>query len=215
MRRMAADSPQKPPLKLAALASGRGSNLQAIINACEEGAINAQMTLVLTDNPEAYALERAKLSGIPSVVIERRGFASREAFDSALAGAVEQSGAQLVCLAGFMRIISPAFLTRFPGRVINIHPALLPSFPGLDAQKQAFDHGVKITGCTVHFVDEGVDTGPIIAQAAVEVLAGDTLETLSARILEQEHKLYPKAIQMIADGLVPPRMAGRTASGAR
>ncbi|MBI5815549.1 MAG: phosphoribosylglycinamide formyltransferase [Nitrospinae bacterium] len=212
---MAADSPQKPPLKLAALASGRGSNLQAIINACEEGAINAQMTLVLTDNPEAYALERAKLSGIPSVVIERRGFASREAFDSALAGAVEQSGAQLVCLAGFMRIISPAFLTRFPGRVINIHPALLPSFPGLDAQKQAFDHGVKITGCTVHFVDEGVDTGPIIAQAAVEVLAGDTLETLSARILEQEHKLYPKAIQMIADGLVPPRMAGRTASGAR
>lgn len=198
-------------LKLAVLASGRGSNLQALIDAGERGLMDGRVALVVTDNPSAYAIERAKKHGIPFRVIERKGHPSRQAFDSALADAVEESGVDLVALAGFMRIISPSFLSRFPGRVINIHPALLPSFPGLDAQKQAFEYGVKITGCTVHFVDEGVDTGPIIAQSAVPVLPGDTLESLSARILEQEHVIYPKAVTMIARGEVraPERLLSR------
>jgi len=198
-------------IKIASLASGRGSNLQAIMDACASGAINGSVVLVLTDNPEAYAIERAKASGIPFKVIPRKGFNSRESFDSALADAVEESGADLVCLAGFMRVISPTFLSRFPGRVINIHPALLPSFPGLHAQRQALEHGVKVTGCTVHFVDEGVDTGPIIAQSAVEVLPGDTEETLSARILRHEHSLYPKAIQMISSGILAVSSSGKKA----
>jgi phosphoribosylglycinamide formyltransferase-1 len=188
------------PLRVAVLASGRGSNLQALVDAGEKGDMDATVTLVVSDNPGAYALTRAKNHGIPFRVIERKGFASRQAFDSALADAVEKSGAQLVALAGFMRIISHAFLSRFPGRVINVHPALLPSFPGLDAQKQALEYGVKITGCTVHFVDEGMDTGPVIIQSAVPVLPGDTVESLSARILEQEHIIYPKAVGMIANG---------------
>lgn len=188
------------PLRLAVLASGRGSNLQALVDAGEKGAMDGTVTLALSDNPNAYALERAKKHGIPFRVIERKDFASRKAFDDALARAVEESGADLVALAGFMRIISPSFLSRFPGKVINIHPALLPSFPGLDAQRQALEYGVKITGCTVHFVDEGVDTGPIIIQSAVPVLPGDTVESLSARILEQEHIIYPQAVTMIARG---------------
>lgn len=188
------------PLRLAVLASGRGSNLQALVDAGEKGAMDGTVSLVVSDNPAAYALERAKKHGIPFRVIERNNFASRQAFDDALACAVEESGADLAALAGFMRIISPSFLARFPGKVINIHPALLPSFPGLDAQKQALEYGVKISGCTVHFVDEGVDTGPIILQSAVPVLSGDTVESLSARILEQEHIIYPKAVTMIARG---------------
>ncbi len=190
------------PLRLAVLASGRGSNLQALVDAGEKGAMDGTVSLVVSDNPAAYALERAKKHGIPFRVIERKSFASRQAFDDALACAVEESGADLAALAGFMRIISPSFLARFPGKVINIHPALLPSFPGLDAQRQALEYGVKITGCTVHFVDEGVDTGPIIIQSAVPVLPGDTVESLSARILEQEHIIYPKAVTMIARGEV-------------
>ncbi|MBF0633588.1 MAG: phosphoribosylglycinamide formyltransferase, partial [Nitrospinae bacterium] len=159
----------------------------------------------LTDNPNAYAIERAKKHDIPFRIIERKDFASRQAFDSAFADAVEESGVDIVALAGFMRIISPSFLSRFPGKVINVHPSLLPAFPGLDAQKQAFEYGVKITGCTVHFVDEGVDTGPIIIQSAVPVLPEDTVELLSARILEQEHIIYPKAVTMIARGeALPP-----------
>ena len=199
------------------LASGRGSNLQALVDAGEKGAMDGAVALVVSDNPDAYALTRAKNHGIPFRVIERKSFASRRAFDSALACAVEESGADLVALAGFMRIISPSFLSRFPGKVINIHPALLPSFPGLDAQRQALEYGVKITGCTVHFVDEGVDTGPIIIQSAVPVLSGDTVESLSSRILEQEHIIYPKAVTMIARGeAVAPekllsRMIGRSA----
>lgn len=203
------------PLRLAVLASGRGSNLQALIDASESGRMDGKVALLLTDNPNAYALERAKKHGIPVRVIERKNFASRQAFDSAFADAVEKSGVDIVALAGFMRIISPSFLSRFPGKVINVHPSLLPAFPGLDAQKQAFDYGVKITGCTVHFVDEGVDTGPIIIQSAVPVLPEDTVELLSARILEQEHIIYPKAVTMIARGeAFPPegflaRMKGR------
>jgi phosphoribosylglycinamide formyltransferase-1 len=193
------------PLRLAVLASGRGSNLQALVDAGELGEMDGTVALVVSDNPGSYALERAKKHGIPSRVIERKSFASRQAFDLAIADAAQESSADMVALAGFMRIISPTFLTRFPGKVINIHPSLLPSFPGLDAQKQALEYGVKITGCTVHFVDEGVDTGPIIIQSAVPVLPGDTVELLSARILAQEHIIYPKAVTMIARGqAIPP-----------
>jgi phosphoribosylglycinamide formyltransferase-1 len=192
------------PLRLAVLASGRGSNLQALVDAGQTGGMDGTVALVVSDNPGSYALERAKKQGIPSCVIERKSFASRRAFDSALADAVRESGAELVALAGFMRVISPSFLFRFPGKVINIHPSLLPAFPGLDAQKQALEYGVKITGCTVHFVDEGVDNGPIIIQSAVPVLPGDTVELLSARILEQEHIIYPKAVTMIARGQACP-----------
>ena len=192
------------PRRLAVLASGRGSNLQALVDAGERGEMDGTVALVVSDNPASYALERAKKHGIPSRVIERKAFASREAFNLAVADAVEESGADMVALAGFMRVISPSFLSRFPGKVINIHPSLLPAFPGLDAQKQALDYGVKITGCTVHFVDEGVDTGPIIIQSAVPVLPGDTVELLSARILAQEHIIYPKAVTMIARGQALP-----------
>lgn len=191
-------------LRLVVLASGRGSNFQALIDACESGSIPAEIVLLLTDNPKAQALDRADKHGIKTRVIERKNFPSRDAFDTALANAAEEAGAELVCLAGFMRILSPVFISRFGGMVINIHPALLPSFPGLDAQRQALESGVKISGATVHFVDEGVDTGPIIAQAAVPVEDGDTVETLSARILEQEHRLYPEAVRMIASGKVRP-----------
>lgn len=192
------------PLRLAVLASGRGSNLQALVDAGESGEMDGTVALVVSDNPGSYALERAKKQGIPSRVVERKGFASRQAFDTALADAVQESGAELVALAGFMRVISTSFLFRFPGKVINIHPSLLPAFPGLDAQKQALEYGVKITGCTVHYVDEGVDNGPIIIQSAVPVLPGDTVELLSARILEQEHIIYPKAVTMIARGVARP-----------
>lgn len=192
------------PLRIAVLASGRGSNLQALVDADESGRMGGKVALVVSDNPGAYALERAKEHGIPSCVIERKNFASRRDFDSAFADAVEESGVDIVALAGFMRIISPSFLHRLPGKVINIHPSLLPAFPGLDAQKQALEYGVKITGCTVHFVDEGVDTGPIIIQSAVPVLPDDTVELLSARILQQEHIIYPKAVTMIARGEARP-----------
>jgi len=191
------------------LASGRGSNLQALIDACAANELDARIVLVLSDNPAAAALERARAASIQAAVIERKNFGSREAFDKALADAVQQAGAELVCLAGFMRILSGVFLERFGGMIINIHPALLPAFPGLDAQRQALAHGVKITGCTVHFVDEGVDTGPIIVQEPVRVEPGDTVETLSARILDQEHKLYPEAVRLIAEGKVKPPAPAR------
>ena len=191
-------------LKLAVLASGNGSNLQALINECEAGRIDAGIGIVISDNPDAKALERARKHSIPAVLIERKNFGSKEEFDSALADTAQEARTDLVCLAGFMRLLSPAFLDRFNGYVANIHPALLPSFPGLKAQKQALDYGVRISGCTVHFVDEGVDTGPIILQAAVEVLPDDTVETLSVRIIKKEHLLYPKAVQLIAEGAVKP-----------
>lgn len=198
-------------LPLAALASGRGSNFQALQDACARGAIPARVTAVISDNPQAQALERARAQGVPAVVVERKGYPSRAAFDTALADAALAAGARLVCLAGFMRVLSPVFLERFGGMVINIHPSLLPAFPGLDAQRQALDYGVKVAGCTVHFVDAGVDTGPIILQACVPVEPGDTVESLSARILEQEHRLYPQAVELIATGRVAPPAAGRVA----
>ncbi len=189
-------------IPLGVLVSGGGTNLQAIIDSCEAGKISAEVRVVISDVPSAYALERAKKHRIAAVAIERNRFDSKAAFESEIAKALSKHGVQLVCLAGYMRILGGTLLKAFPNRIINIHPALLPSFPGLEAQRQAFDYGVKVSGATVHFVDDQTDHGPIICQRAVEVREDDTAETLQARILEQEHIIYPKAIQMIAEGRV-------------
>jgi phosphoribosylglycinamide formyltransferase-1 len=189
-------------IRLGVLASGGGTNLQAIIDCCQEGSLAAEIAVVITNNPGAGALERAAKAGMPTQCINHRDFARREDFDSAVVKALQEAGVDLVVLAGFMRIITPAFIEAFPERVINIHPALLPAFPGLHVQQQAIDYGARFSGCTVHFVDGGVDTGPIIIQAVVPVLPEDTADTLAARILEQEHQIYPRAIQLIAEGRV-------------
>ncbi|MCM2264333.1 MAG: phosphoribosylglycinamide formyltransferase [Desulfuromonadales bacterium] len=195
-------------LRLGILASGGGSNLQVIIDHCQEHGFPAEIAVVIANNPDAGALERAHRAGIPARCINHRDFAGREAFDTALVTALQEAGVQLVVLAGFMRIITKVMLEAFPQRIINIHPALLPAFPGLHVQQQAIDYGARFSGCTVHFVDGGVDTGPIIIQAVVPVLPEDTADTLAARILEQEHKIYPRAIQLIAQGRV--LVEGRT-----
>lgn len=187
-------------LRIGALASGGGSNLQAIIDRCADGSLDAEVALILSNNPAAGALERARAAGIPSLCIDHRTFASREEFDQAVVAALQAAGVELVVLAGFMRIISAPFLEAFPGRIMNIHPALLPAFPGLHVQRKALEYGARFAGCTVHFVDGGVDTGPIIIQAVVPVLDQDTEATLSARILKQEHRIYPRAIQLFAEG---------------
>jgi len=187
-------------LKLGVLISGNGSNLQSIIDHIEKGFLDAVIKIVVSNTADAFGLHRAKKHGIPFFVLENKNFKRKEDFDQELVRILQEQGVDLVVLAGFMRILTPTFLRAFPQRVMNIHPALLPSFPGLHAQKQAFDYGVKISGCTVHFVDEGVDTGPIIIQAAVPVLDDDTDETLAARILKEEHRIYPQAIQWFAEG---------------
>ncbi|NLN59197.1 MAG: phosphoribosylglycinamide formyltransferase [Deltaproteobacteria bacterium] len=184
------------------LASGSGSNLQSIIDHIEAGRLDATIRVVISNNPDAYALTRAQIHEIPTVVIRHRGFPTREAFDRNMAETLKAFGVELVVMAGFMRVLSPQFLKTFPRRVINIHPALLPSFPGLQGQKQALDHGVKFSGCTVHFADEGVDSGPIIIQAVVPVLETDTEDTLAERILREEHRIYPQAIQLYAEGRI-------------
>ena len=189
-------------LKLGVLVSGRGSNLQSIIDHCEAGKIPAEVVVVISDKENAYALERARKHGIEALFIDPKSYASKEEFEKAMGDELEKRGVELICLAGFMRILSPYFVNRFKNRIINIHPALLPSFPGLHGQKQAVDHAVKIAGCTVHFVDEGVDSGPIIIQAAVPVFSDDDEDTLAARILKCEHKIYPMAIKLIAEGRV-------------
>lgn len=189
-------------LRIGVLASGSGTNLQAIIDRCHEGSIAAEIAVVITNNPGAGALDRASKAGIPTLCINHRDFTERESFDLAVVKALQEAGVELVALAGFMRIITQTFIDAFPERIINIHPALLPSFPGLNVQQQAIDYGARFSGCTVHFVDGGVDTGPIILQAVVPILPGDTAESLAARILEQEHKAYPRAIQLIAEGRV-------------
>ncbi len=186
-------------LRLGILASGGGTNLQTIIDRCQDGSLDASIALVLTNNPDAGALNRAREADIPTICINHREYATREDFDQAVVGALQAAGVELVVLAGFMRIITQTFLEAFPQRVINIHPALLPAFPGLHVQQQALDYGARFSGCTVHFVDSGVDTGPIIIQAVVPVLPDDTADTLAARILEQEHRIYPRAIQLIAE----------------
>lgn len=190
----------KEPLRIAVLASGRGTNLQAIIDAIAEGRLSGRVVAVISDNPHARALERARIAKIPARVIEPSRYASKAEYESALAQCCLEHQAQVVALAGYMRILGAAFLERFPQRVVNIHPSLLPSFPGLKAQEQAIRYGVRYSGCTVHFVDEGVDSGPIILQAVVPVLPDDTEKSLSERILVQEHRIYPRALQLIAEG---------------
>ncbi len=187
-------------IRLGVLTSGRGTNLQAVIDAIEAGRLGAQMEIVVSDRADAPALDRARRHGIKAIFVDPRAYDDRKAFDSALVNVLHAHQVELVCLAGFMRLLTPVFLAEFPGRIMNIHPALLPAFPGLHAQRQALEYGVRVAGCTVHFVDEGVDTGPIILQAAVPVLDDDTEETLSGRILAEEHKIYPQAIQLFAEG---------------
>ncbi len=189
-------------LNVVVIASGRGSNFQALIDAQEKKETPFRIVRLVTDNRDAKAIEKAKKAGIEHHIVERKRFGSRAEYDYALADAVKPEETGLVCLAGYMRILGKSFLDRFDGNVINIHPALLPSFPGLDAQQQALDYGVKISGCTVHFVDEGVDTGKVIIQSAVPVLADDSADSLSLRILEQEHRIYPEAVRLIATGAV-------------
>jgi phosphoribosylglycinamide formyltransferase-1 len=189
------------PLRVGVLVSGRGSNLQALLDGIAAGCVAAEVALVVSNHAGVFALERAKARGVPTATIERRGFASRAAQQAAFADEFERRAVDLVVLAGFDRVLEPGFLARFPLRVINIHPSLLPSFGGgLHAQAEALAHGVKVSGCTVHFVTDDVDGGPIILQAAVPVLEADTPETLSARILEQEHQLLPRAVDLFAAG---------------
>jgi phosphoribosylglycinamide formyltransferase 1 len=185
---------------LGVLVSGRGSNLHAIFDAIQAERLKAKIGVVISDNPDALALKRMAGFGITTVVIERKKFASRSDFEHAVAAELSLHHVELVVLAGFMRVLGPEFIKLFPGRIMNIHPALLPAFPGLDAQAQAIVYGVKVSGCTVHFVDEGVDTGPIILQEAVPVHDNDNEQTLSDRILHAEHVLYPRAIGLYCEG---------------
>ena len=192
------------PLRVAVLASGRGSNLQAIIDAIEAGQVQAQIVAVISNKKDAVALDRARKHGLPVLFVDPKPFAgqpdSREAYDRVLLEVLQQQHVELVLLAGYMKIVTAVLVNAFANRMMNIHPSLLPSFPGLDVQKKAIDWGCKLAGCTVHFVTEGVDEGPIIVQAAVPVLDSDTPEALAARILEQEHKIYPHAVQLFAEG---------------
>ena len=186
-------------IKIGVLVSGSGTNLQSIIDNCESGRIDATVEVVISDAPKAFAIERAKKHQIDTVIIERGKFKNRKTFEERIVSELKAHNVDLVCLAGFMRIIGKTLLGGFPGEIINIHPALLPSFPGLNGQKQAFDYGVKITGCTVHFVDDKVDHGPIICQSSVPVKEDDSAESLKERILTEEHKIYPQAIQLYAE----------------
>ncbi len=210
-------------IRLGVLASGGGTNLQAILDACAAQRIGAEVAVVVSNVPTAGALDRARRAGVEALVVPSKGVADREAYDLQLVEALRARAVDLVCLAGYMRIVTPAFLrafgptpaTRGCPRVVNIHPGLLPSFPGLHAQRQCVAYGARFAGCTVHFVDEGTDTGPVIVQAVVPVLPGDSEEQLAARILQQEHRLYPQAIQWYAQGRLS--VAGRTVTvdGAR
>ena len=185
--------------RIAVLASGRGSNFQAVIDAISAGKIPATCTALITDNPDAFAIERAQKAGIPFVVINYASFTSREAYERALLPAMQQQSADLFVLAGYMRILGSSIVQAFPGRIMNIHPALLPSFTGLHAQRQAVQYGVKVAGCTVHFVDENLDCGPIILQKCVPVREDDDEESLAERILFEEHKCYPEAIRFFCE----------------
>lgn len=186
--------------RLGVLISGRGSNLQSIIDAIGQGRLDAQIALVVSNRDDAAGLKRASEAGIETLCLQPRDYKGRDAYDRAMAGALETRGVNLVCLAGFMRLVGPPLLTAFPNRTLNIHPSLLPAFPGLDAQRQALEYGVGFSGATVHLVTSELDGGPIVLQAAVPVLEGDTVATLSTRILVEEHRIYPEAIRMILDG---------------
>jgi phosphoribosylglycinamide formyltransferase-1 len=194
-------------LALGVLVSGSGSNLQAILDACAAGTLDARVRVVLSNKPDVLALERARRAGVATEVLSHKDFATREAYDAGLVRALRARGVDTVVLAGFMRIVTPTLLDAFANRVVNVHPALSPAFAGVDAQRQAFEYGAKVAGCTVHFVDAGTDTGPIITQRAVPVLEEDTLDSLRARILEQEHRALPEALQWLAEGRL--RVEGR------
>ncbi len=187
-------------LTIGVLASGRGSNFQSIINSIDSGYLKAKIAVLITDNNDAYAIERAKNSGIESIVMRQKDFPDNDSYYAEIAGELMKRGVELTILAGFMRVVGKTLIEKFRNRIMNIHPALLPSFPGLHGQKQALDYGVRLSGCTVHFVDEGVDTGPVIIQAAVPVYDADTEESLSERILEQEHRIFPYAIKLFSEG---------------
>lgn len=192
-------------LELGVLVSGNGTNLQAILDAAGSGQLDARVRCVISNRVGAFALERASRSGVPALTIAHGAHASREDFDRALIAALREHGAEWIVLAGFMRLLTPEFLRAFPGRVLNIHPSLLPAFPGVNAMKQALDHGAKETGCTVHFVDEGMDTGPIIAQRTVPILPGDDESSLAERMHRVEHELYVEVLAGLANGSLPPR----------
>ncbi|MBR6014300.1 MAG: phosphoribosylglycinamide formyltransferase [Selenomonadaceae bacterium] len=185
-------------VKLAVLCSGRGSDLQSIIDSIQRGELQAEISIVITDKPNVMALERAEKAGIKNICVDRKNFDTRADFEAEILKNLV--GIDLVVLAGFMRILSPDFVRKFSGRLMNIHPSLLPAFPGAHAHRDVLAYGVKVSGCTVHFVDEGTDSGPIILQSAVKVLDDDTEETLAARVLEQEHIIYPQAIKLFVEG---------------
>lgn len=185
--------------KLAVLVSGQGTNLQALIDQIEQGTLTAEIAIVVSNVKEAFALERANNHGIKTVFLDPKSHSDKKEFDRALIDLLQAEAVDLICLAGFMRILGKAFINIFANRIINIHPSLLPAFPGLHPQRQALEHGVKFSGCTVHFVDEGVDSGPIILQSVVPLYDSDDEETLSRRILEQEHLIYPRAVQLMVD----------------
>jgi phosphoribosylglycinamide formyltransferase-1 len=189
-------------ITLGVLASGSGTNLQAILDAVAHGTLEARIAVVVSNVASAQALDRARAAGVEALIIPHKAYADRESFDAAVVTALRERGVDVVVLAGFMRLVTSVLLDAFPMRIVNVHPALLPAFPGVHAQQQAFDYGVRIAGCTVHFVDRGTDTGPIIAQAAVPVLDGDDEPALRERILAEEHALLPKVLQWIAEGRV-------------
>lgn len=202
--------------RIGVLISGRGSNLQALIDAVAEGQLRAAIGVVISNRADAAGLERARLADIETLVIDHRQFQHRSEFDAAIASALTARGVSLVCLAGFMRLVGPRLLDAFPNGILNIHPSLLPAFPGVDAQRQALAHGVKVSGATVHLVTGELDGGPIVLQSAVPVRDDDTVETLSARILIEEHRIYPKAVGAVLGGgwrLEGRRFLGRSTAG--
>ena len=188
------------PANLGVLISGRGSNLQALIDAVESGELDARIVVVVSNKPEAAGLDRARAAGIDTLTINHRDFPSRDEFDRGVAAALRERGVHLVCLAGFMRLIGAPMLEAFPNAILNIHPSLLPAFPGVEAQKQALAYGVKVSGVTVHLVTGELDGGPIILQTAVPVREDDTVDALSARILVEEHRAYPDAVKIVLSG---------------
>ena len=189
-----------PRRVIGVLISGRGSNLQALIDAVERGALDARIAVVISNKSGAAGLERARAAGIEALVLDHRSYASRDDYDRAVANALQSRQVSLVCLAGFMRLIGPPLLEAFPNAILNVHPSLLPAFPGVDAQRQALEHGVRVTGATVHLVTGELDGGPIVMQSAVPVRDDDSIDELSARILIEEHRLYPEAVRIILDG---------------
>ena len=200
--------PSRAPLVLGVLVSGSGTNLQAVIDAVASGTLHAKIGVVISNVATAKGLARAESANIPTVTLDHKSFATREAFDTAVVASLRAHGVTCVVLAGFMRIVTPVLLDAFPQRVVNIHPSLLPAFPGVNAQAQALRYGVRVTGCTVHFVDSGMDSGAIIAQSEVRVEDADTEESLQKRILAKEHELLPTVLQWIAEGRVEVITAG-------